>query len=234
MNFKKLREKVLYTNKLLPKLDLVLFTWGNVSEVDRDNNVFAIKPSGVSYDEMKAEDIVIVSLETGEVIEGELKPSTDTETHRILYNEFEDIGGIVHTHSTWATSWSQSKRNLPAYGTTHADTFYGNVPCTRNLTKEEMADNYELSTGEVIVETFENLNIDPQDIPSVLVSGHGPFSWGEDSEEAVYNAKVLEQCAKTAFITESINNDIQEVDEALLDKHYLRKHGEESYYGQDR
>ncbi|NLJ70031.1 MAG: L-ribulose-5-phosphate 4-epimerase [Clostridiaceae bacterium] len=232
MKYKELRQKVYETNMLLPKLNLVVFTWGNVSEVDREAGVFAIKPSGVEYDNLKPEDIVVVSLETGETVAGKMKPSSDTATHLVLYQKFSNIGGVVHTHSPWAVSWAQATRELPAYGTTHADTFYGNVPCTRKLTDQEINEAYEKNTGLVIAETFEKNQIDPDAVPGVLVAGHGPFTWGPESLKAVENSKVLEECCKMAFRTEVINPEISRIEQGLLDKHYLRKHGKDAYYGQ--
>ena len=191
--------------------------------------MIVIKPSGVSYDEMKVEDMVVVNL-NGEVVEGNLKPSSDTPTHLELYKYFKNIGGIVHTHSTFATSWAQAKRDIPAYGTTHADYFYGDIPCTRELTKQEIDKAYEKNTGKVIIETFKDK--DEMAIPGVICSGHGPFTWGKNPDEAVYNAKVLEQCAQMAYYTEVLSQNKQTISQNLLDKHYLRKHGKNAYYGQ--
>ncbi len=232
MSFQDLKKRVFDANMELPKLDLVIFTWGNVSEVDRENNVMAIKPSGVEYDQLKAEDIVVLDLTTGEVIEGDLNPSSDTDTHLYLYQQFPQLGGIVHTHSTWAVSWAQACRDLPAYGTTHADTFYGDVPSTRKLTNEEIHSAYELNTGKVIAETFNEREIDPMAVPGVLVSGHGPFTFGGNASKAVHNAKVLEECCRMATLTEMANPDIKRIEQGLLDKHYMRKHGPNAYYGQ--
>ena len=232
MKFKELREKVYHANMRLPELDLVVFTWGNASEVDRKNGVFAIKPSGVDYDKLTVDDMVVISLETGEVVAGELKPSSDTPTHLALYRAFPDVKGIVHTHSPWGVAWAQSGRNLRAYGTTHADTFYGDVPCTRPLSDEEMAQDYEENTGKVIIEKFNKDNIDPNAIPGVLVKGHGPFAWGSSADNAVYNARVLEEVAKMAVYTETINPEVARIDQGLLDRHYMRKHGKNAYYGQ--
>lgn len=224
----KLKEEVFQANLELVKHGLVIFTWGNVSGIDRAQNLVAIKPSGVSYNDMKAADMVIVNLE-GKVIEGSLKPSSDTSTHLELYRNFRDIKGIVHTHSEWATSWSQAGRPLPAFGTTHADYFYGEVPCTRKLTREEINSDYELNTGKVIVETFSDL--DPSAVPSVLVNGHAPFSWGDSPDNAVHNAVILEYVAKMAFRNIILGNE-KPIEQHLLDKHYLRKHGKDAYYGQ--
>ena len=232
MSYSEIKEIVYKANMELPKLDLVIFTWGNVSQVDRDKNIIAIKPSGVDYDNLKPEDIVILDLESGKVIDGILNPSSDTNTHLLLYQNFEALGGIVHTHSTWAVSWAQACRDLPAYGTTHADTFYGNVPATRKLTNEEIHSEYEKNTGKVIIETFEKREIDPLAVPGVLVSGHGPFTFGENAEKAVHNAKVLEECCRMATLTELANPKINRIEQGLLDKHYMRKHGPNAYYGQ--
>lgn len=232
MGYTELKKRVYEANMALPALDLVIFTWGNVSEIDREAGVFAIKPSGVAYESLKPEDIVIVSLETGEVVEGDLRPSSDTATHLHLYRSFSALGGIVHTHSAWAVSWAQACRDLPAYGTTHADYFYGDVPCTRKLTDEEMANGYEHNTGVVIAETFTSKGLDPMAIPAVLAAGHGPFAWGKNGHDAVHNAKVLEECAKMAARTEKINPAVKRIEQGLLDKHYLRKHGPGAYYGQ--
>ncbi len=232
MSYQALKKRVFTANMELPKLGLVIFTWGNVSEVDREQNVMAIKPSGVDYDQLKEEDIVVLDLKTGKVLEGDLNPSSDTDTHLYLYQQFSEIGGIVHTHSTWAVSWAQAGRDLPAYGTTQADTFYGDVPCTRKLTNEEIHGKYELNTGKVIQETFLERKLDPLAIPGVLVSGHGPFTFGSNGEKAVYNAKVLEECCRMATITETVNPEIKRIEQGLLDKHYMRKHGPNAYYGQ--
>lgn len=225
-----LKEQVCRANLELPKHGLVTFTWGNVSGVDRERGVMVIKPSGVEYDRMMPEDMVVVSLETGETVEGKWKPSSDTATHRVLYNAFSDLGGVVHTHSRWATSFAQAGRGIPAYGTTHGDYFYGKIPCTRRMTPAEIAGSYELETGNVIVETF--LNQDPSQIPAVLVHSHGPFAWGKDPHDAVHNAVVLEELAFMAFHTEALNPDTVPMQQELLDKHYLRKHGKNAYYGQ--
>lgn len=227
----KLKEEVLKANLELPKRGLVTYTWGNVSGIDREKGLVVIKPSGVEYDEMKAEDMVVVDLE-GNIVEGRLKPSSDTPTHLDLYRKFKDIGGIVHTHSTWATIWAQAGKSIPAYGTTHADYFYGEIPCTRKMTKDEIKGKYEYETGEVIVETFEKDNISPIEIPAVLVYSHGPFAWGKTPAEAVHNAVVLEELAKMAFNTETLNQNVKAMQKELLDKHFLRKHGKNAYYGQ--
>ena len=224
-----LKAKVLQANLALVKHNLITFTWGNVSGIDREKGLVVIKPSGVEYDTMKVADMVVVDLE-GNVIEGKWKPSSDTPTHLVLYNAFENVGGIVHTHSRWATSWAQAGRGIPAYGTTHGDYFYGDVPCTRKMTPQEIAGEYEKETGKVIVETFKNKSAD--DIPAVLVHSHGPFAWGTDPNNAVHNAVVLEELAFMAYHTEAINSNINAMQQELLDKHYLRKHGKNAYYGQ--
>ena len=228
--YTQLKEKVYEANMLLPKYQLVKFTWGNVSEIDRKNSVMGIKPSGVEYKDLTPQDIVIVDLETGRVAEGNLKPSSDTKTHLELYRSFENIGGIVHTHSPWATIFSQMGEEIPALGTTHADYFYGSIPVTRPMTSEEIASDYEENTGKVIVETFKTLSY--KDIPSVLVHSHGPFSWGRDAYNAVHNAVVLEEVAFMAWHSLLEKSNLPSIQQELLDKHYLRKHGENSYYGQ--
>ena len=229
-----LKEIVCKANLELPKHGLVTFTWGNVSGVDRESGLMVIKPSGVEYDNMSAEDMVVVSLETGETVEGKWKPSSDTATHVALYNAFPEIGGIVHTHSRWATSFAQAGRGIPAYGTTHGDYFYGEIPCTRKMTAEEIGGEYEKETGNVIIETFNIIDIDESSIPAVLVNSHGPFAWGTDPENAVHNAVVLEELAFMALQTEFLNPDVRPMQQELLDKHFLRKHGENAYYGQDK
>ena len=225
-----LKELVCKANLELPKHGLVTFTWGNVSGVDREKNLMVIKPSGVDYETMKPEDMVVVSLSTGETVEGKWKPSSDTATHVALYNAFPTIGGVVHTHSRWATSWAQAGKGIPAYGTTHGDYFYGEIPCTRKMTPAEIVGEYEKETGNVIVETFEGKS--PQDIPAVLVHSHGPFTWGSNPMNAVHNAVVLEEIAFMAFHTEALCPQKEPMQPELLDKHYLRKHGKNAYYGQ--
>ena len=227
-----LKEKVCKANLLLPKHGLVTFTWGNVSQVDREKGVFVIKPSGVEYDEMTAEDMVVVSLATGERVEGKWKPSSDTETHRALYNAFPALGGIVHTHSRWATSFAQAGMDVIAMGTTQADYFYGDIPCTRRMTPQEIAGEYEKETGNVIIETFRQRSIDPAPMPAVLVQSHGPFAWGKDAMDAVHNAVVLEEIAFMAYHAMSMNPNQGRMQQELLNKHYLRKHGKNAYYGQ--
>lgn len=224
-----LKQKVLEANLALPKHDLATFTWGNVSGINRDLGLIVIKPSGIAYNELKLEDMVVVDL-NGNVVEGDLKPSSDTPTHLFLYQNFSEIGGIVHTHAPFSTSWAQAGKSIPALGTTHADYFYGTIPCTREMRKEEINGAYEQETGKVIVETF--LDVNPYEVPSVLVHSHAPFSWGKDPEEAVHNAVVLEKVAEMALQTYQLNNAITSMDQQLLDKHYLRKHGESAYYGQ--
>lgn len=227
---KQLKEQVFQANLLLPKHGLVTFTWGNVSGIDRDQGFVVIKPSGGSYETMKADDMVLVELETGKIVEGELKPSSDTPTHLELYKAFPNIGGIVHTHSRWATSFSQAGRGIMALGTTHGDYFYGEVPCTRKMTKEEIEGEYEKETGIVIMETFKDK--DPDVIPAVLVNSHGPFTWGKDAMDAVHNAVVLEEVAFMNFHALMLEPGIPPIPQELLDKHYLRKHGASAYYGQ--
>lgn len=224
-----LKQQVYEANMELPKRGLVVYTWGNVSGFDKETGYFAIKPSGVEYDDLTPDDMVIMDLE-GNKIEGKYNPSSDTQTHIELYKAFPSIGGVVHTHSQWATQWAQAGRSIPSYGTTHADYFYGDIPCARSLTKEEIDEAYEKNTGLVIVETFQNNN--PEYVPGVLCTNHGPFAWGKDAKEAVHNAVVLEECAKMAYFTECINPRVQPIPQALMDKHFLRKHGENAYYGQ--
>lgn len=228
-----LKETVYQANLDIVAAGLVELTWGNASAVDRDAGVFAIKPSGVDYDAMSPDDIPLVSLATGERVEGDLDPSSDTPTHRVLYREFESIGGIVHTHSDVAVSWAQAGEAIPCLGTTHADHFYGEIPVTRRMTDEEIASDYEHNTGAVIVECFREKGHDPAQVPGVLVAGHGPFAWGADVEHAVENAIVLESVAQKAMQTYTINPDAPPIDQTLLDKHYLRKHGDDAYYGQE-
>ena len=222
---------VLEANLDLPKYGMVTFTWGNVSAVDRKRGLVVIKPSGVSYENMRAEDMVVVDLD-GKTVQGNWRPSSDTATHLVLYREFPSIGGVVHTHSRWATAWAQAERGIPAFGTTHADYFYGEIPCTRNLSVEEINTDYETNTGLVIVETFKARKIEPKAVPGVLVSGHGPFAWGKDAHDAVHNAVVMEEVAMMAFQTLQLNPSIKGISQTLLDKHYLRKHGSNAYYGQ--
>lgn len=218
---------------LLPKYHLVTFTWGNVSGIDREKGLFVIKPSGVDYDKLTPDSMVVVNLE-GEVVEGDYRPSSDTPTHVVLYNRFQEIGGVVHTHSPWATSWAQAGRGIPCYGTTHADYLYGQVPCVRTLTKEEIETAYEKNTGVLIADEFERLAVDYIATPAVLCKNHGPFTWGKDAKEAVHNAVVLEEVAKMAARCEQINPKVNPAPQELQDKHYYRKHGKNAYYGQSR
>lgn len=229
----KLKQKVYEANMLLPEKGLVIYTWGNVSGISEDRRYVAIKPSGVDYDKLTPADIVIVDME-GNVVEGDLRPSSDLATHLEIYENFPDAGGVVHTHSRWATIWSQAGRSIPAYGTTHADYFFGPVPVTRPLTKEETETAYERNTGRVIIETFREQGIDPKYVPGVLVSSHGPFTWGQDPFGAVYNAVVLEELAMMAWHTELIRSaqKMDEIPDYVLKKHFLRKHGPDAYYGQ--
>ena len=224
-----LKQAVWEANLDLPKYGLVTFTWGNVSGIDREQGLVVIKPSGVPYEELKPEDLVVVDLE-GNIVEGKLRPSSDTPTHLVLYKAFPQIGGIVHTHSPWATSWAQAGKGIPALGTTHADYFYGEVPCTRAMTEAEIQGAYELETGNVIVETFRGR--DPLQVPGVLVHSHAPFNWGKDPHQAVHNAVVLEEVAKIGYHTIAINTHVPSMDQTLLDRHFLRKHGANAYYGQ--
>ena len=238
-----LKEKVFRANLDLVKHGLVIFTWGNVSAIDRESGLVVIKPSGVSYETMKASDMVVVDLETGKVVEGELNPSSDTPTHLVLYKAFPEIGGVVHTHSTYATAWAQAGMDIRPLGTTHADYFHGSVPCTPDMTVEQIDGNYEEETGNVIVSTFKGLN--PVHTPAVLVKNHGPFAWGKDAAEAVYHAKVLEEVAKMNYIAETLCK-VSEISgsktlsekpsmmKALIEKHFSRKHGPNAYYGQKK
>ncbi|WP_028329772.1 L-ribulose-5-phosphate 4-epimerase [Brachyspira alvinipulli] len=226
-------KKIVFDGNIeLVRKNLVIYTWGNVSGIDKESRLFAIKPSGVDYDTMKFDDMVILDLD-GNKKEGKYKPSSDTATHIELYKAFPEIGAIVHTHSSYATSWAQARKDIFALGTTHADYFYGDIPCARALTKEEIESDYEKNTGLVIIETLKERNINPMDIPGIILSSHGPFAWGKDVANAVYNAVVLEEVAKMAYRTIQINKDIKRVEQYLLDKHYFRKHGKNSYYGQN-
>ena len=228
-----LKQQVLEANLLLPKHGLITFTWGNVSGIDREKGLVVIKPSGVEYDDMCADDMVVVDLE-GNIVEGHYKPSSDTPTHLALYKAFPTLGGVVHTHSRWATSFAQAGRGVPAMGTTQGDYFYGEIPCTRKMTPEEIAGQYELETGNVIIETFKQRNIDPAQVPAVLVHSHGPFTWGADPFNAVHNAVVLEEVAFMDFHAMALTPNLPPMQQELLDKHYLRKHGPGAYYGQDK
>lgn len=228
-----LKQEVYEANMLLPKYHLVTFTWGNVSGIDREKGLFVIKPSGVDYDKLTPDSMVVVNLE-GEVVEGDYRPSSDTPTHVVLYNRFQEIGGVVHTHSPWSTSWAQAGRGIPCYGTTHADYLYGQVPCVRTLTKEEIETAYEKNTGVLIADEFERLAVDYIATPAVLCKNHGPFTWGKDAKEAVHNAVVLEEVAKMAARCEQIDPKVNPAPQELQDKHYYRKHGKNAYYGQSR
>jgi L-ribulose-5-phosphate 4-epimerase len=225
----KLKRLVYEGNMELPQRGLVTYTWGNVSGIDRESGLIVIKPSGVNYDDLKPEDMVVIDFD-GNQVEGKYRPSSDTPTHLELYKAFPEIGGIVHTHSSWATIWAQAGRSIPCYGTTHADYFYGEIPCTRSLTAEEINNDYEKNTGLVIIETFKDK--DPLAVPGVLCTNHGPFTWGTDASGAVHNAVVLEEVASMAFHTEMLGSSMKPVQDVLLDKHYLRKHGANAYYGQ--
>lgn len=231
MSVRELKEAVWEANMDLPKYGLVTFTWGNASGIDRDAGFVAIKPSGVPYETLRPDDIVVLDLD-GRIVDGKLKPSSDTPTHLVLYRSFPGIGGIVHTHSSWATSFAQAGRSIPALGTTHADYFYGEIPCTRPMTEAEIEGAYERETGNVIAETFRGR--DPLHVPGVLVHSHAPFSWGRDPHEAVHNAVVLEEVAKLAHRTFGLNPSVASMDRTLLDKHFLRKHGANAYYGQGK
>ena len=224
-----LKQQVYEANMELPRRGLITYTWGNVSGIDRERGLFVIKPSGVDYDKLQPEDMVVMDLE-GNKVEGKYKPCSDTPTHRELYKAFPQIGGIVHTHSPWATSWAQACRSIPCYGTTHADYFYGDIPCARNLTEEEISEAYEKNTGLVIIETFKEKN--PVFVPGVLCANHGPFTWGKDAAEAVHNAVVLEEVAKMAARTERLRADVPPAPQVIQDKHFMRKHGPNAYYGQ--
>ena len=228
-----LKEQVCLANLDLPKYKLVTFTWGNVSAIDREKGLFVIKPSGVEYDKLCPEDMVVMDLD-GNKVEGDLNPSSDTPTHLELYKAFPECGGIVHTHSPWATSFAQACRGIPPFGTTHADYFYGEIPATRILTTEEIEGDYEKNTGLVIIETFKDRDIDPAAVPGVLVSNHGPFTWGTDAHNAVHNAVVLEEVAKMAIRAMQLNPTLGPISQTILDKHYLRKHGANAYYGQGK
>ncbi|MCT6844413.1 MAG: L-ribulose-5-phosphate 4-epimerase [Bombilactobacillus mellifer] len=227
-----LKQEVYEANMQLPKLGLVTFTWGNVSGIDREQGLFVIKPSGVAYEDLKPSDMVVVNLK-GEVVEGDLNPSSDTPTHTVLYNEFPNIGGVVHTHSPWAVSFAAAGMDIPALNTTHADTFYGAVPAARALTKEEIEADYEGNTGKAIVETFKERQLDYEAVPASLVSQHGPFTWGPSAKDAVYNAKVLEVVAEEDYHSLQLTRDNIQLPQYLLDKHYYRKHGKDAYYGQN-
>ena len=226
-----LKEQVFQANLQLVKYDLVTLTWGNVSGIDRERGLVVIKPSGVAYETMRAEDMCVLTLD-GVQVEGDLNPSSDTPTHLALYRAWKELGGVVHTHSPYAVAWAQAMRDLPCYGTTHADCFYGAVPCTRALSQEEIDRAYELETGNVIVSTFSERNVKPMEVPAVLCGSHGPFSWGKDPDNAVHNAYVLEQVAKMALLTLQVNPAADPAPQRIVEKHYQRKHGKNAYYGQ--
>ena len=228
-----LKEQVYLANMELPKRKLVTYTWGNVSGIDREKGLFVIKPSGVDYDVLKPTDMVVMDLQ-GNQVEGTLNPSSDTKTHLVLYNAFPSIGGIVHTHSPYAVAWAQAGEDLPCYGTTHADYFYGSIPCARHLTHQELDEDYERNTGMTIVETFRERRIDPKAVPAVLCYSHGPFTWGKDADQAVYHSVVLEECAKMGIFTRILNPNAAPAPQRMQDKHYLRKHGPNAYYGQKK
>jgi len=228
-----LKEQVYLANMELPKRKLVTYTWGNVSGIDREKGLFVIKPSGVDYDVLRPSDMVVMDLQ-GNQVEGTLNPSSDTKTHLVLYNAFPSIGGIVHTHSPYAVAWAQAGEDLPCYGTTHADYFYGSIPCARHLTHQELDEDYERNTGMTIVETFRERRIDPKAVPAVLCYSHGPFTWGKDADQAVYHSVVLEECAKMGIFTRILNPNAAPAPQRMQDKHYLRKHGPNAYYGQKK
>lgn len=228
-----LKEEVYLANMELPKRGLVTYTWGNVSGIDREKGLFVIKPSGVDYEKLTPGDMVVMDLQ-GNRVEGSLNPSSDTKTHMALYNAFPQIGGIVHTHSPYAVAWAQAGMDLPCYGTTHADYFYGSIPCARHLTQQELDEDYELNTGLTIVETFRERGLDPKAVPAVLCFSHGPFTWGKDAAQAVYHSVVLEECAKMAMFTKIIKPDAAPAPQRMQDKHYMRKHGPNAYYGQKK
>jgi len=232
MQYRHLRECVCEVNREIGRTGLALFTWGNASGVERTSGVMAIKPSGVHYDDLRPEDIVVLRLDTGAVAEGELHPSSDTPTHLHLYRSFDSIGGVVHTHAHYATAWAQARKEIPCYGTTHADYWYGPVPLTRMMTEDEVRENYELNTGAVIAERFADGHLDPDAVPGVLVAGHGPFAWGPDAGSAFENAVVLEEVARMAAHSLALDTALEPVPRYLLDKHYCRKHGDHAYYGQ--
>lgn len=227
-----LKQQVYEANMELPRRGLVTYTWGNVSSIDRASGLVVIKPSGVEYEELTLDKMVVVDLQTGTIVEGSLNPSSDTKTHLELYKAFPALGGIVHTHSPFAVAWAQAGRDIPCYGTTHAHYFYGSVPCARHLTAAELEEDYEKNTGKVIIETFQNRNIDPVAVPAVICHSHGPFTWGKDAAQAVYHAVVLEEVAKMALFTRQIDPAAAPAPQSMQDKHYLRKHGPNAYYGQ--
>ena len=226
-----LKQKVYEANVELPRRGLVTYTWGNVSGIDREAGLFVIKPSGVEYEDLRPEDLVVMDLE-GKKVEGSMNPSSDTKTHLVLYRSFPEIGGIVHTHSPYAVGWAQAGKDIPAFGTTHADYFYGPIPCARHVAQEELDEDYELNTGKIIVETFRERGIAPASVPGVICRSHGPFTWGKDAAQAVYHAVVLEEVAKMALFTRMVEPTAEVAPQRYLDKHYMRKHGPNAYYGQ--
>ncbi|MDO4197919.1 MAG: L-ribulose-5-phosphate 4-epimerase [Erysipelotrichaceae bacterium] len=228
-----LKKKVYEANEMLVEYGLVTFTWGNVSEITPDRKYIVIKPSGVDYKTMKPEDMVVTDMD-GNIVEGDLKPSSDLPTHLVIYRNFKNAGGVVHTHSTMAVAYAQARRDIIPLGTTHADTFYGNIPCTRLMTPEEIGGHYEKETGNVIVEEFDRRGINPDEIPGVIVANHGPFTWGKDGKDAVEHSVILEEVAKMNYYAETLNQNIEPMQKELLDKHYLRKHGANAYYGQKK
>jgi len=234
MEYESLRTQVCEVNREIGRTGLAMLTWGNASGVDRDAGVMAIKPSGVAYSDLRPVDIVVLQIETGEAVGESLRASSDTPTHLHVYREFPSIGGLLHTHSHYATAWAQAQREIPCFGTTHADTFYGSVPLTRMLTEQEVKDAYELNTGVVIVERFRDGNLNPVEVPGVLAAGHAPFAWGKTPEQALYNAIVLEEVAKMALHSLVVQAGLDPIPQYLLDKHYLRKHGKDAYYGQEK
>ncbi len=231
MMLEELKQKVYEANVELPRRGLVTYTWGNVSGIDREAGLFVIKPSGVEYEDLRPEDLVVMDLD-GNKVEGSMNPSSDTKTHLVLYRSFPEIGGIVHTHSPYAVGWAQAGKDIPAFGTTHADYFYGPIPCARHLTQEELDEDYELNTGKIIVETFRERGIAPVSVPGVICRSHGPFTWGKDAAQAVYHAVVLEEVAKMALFTRMVEPTAEAAPQRYLDKHYMRKHGPNAYYGQ--
>ena len=231
---KQLRKQVYAANMQLPRRGLVTYTWGNVSGIDRARGLVVIKPSGVEYDDLTPDDLVVIDLETGRTVEGDLNPSSDTKTHLELYKAFPALGGVVHTHSTYAVAWAQAGQDIPCYGTTHADYFYGAIPCARHLTSAELEEDYERNTGKIIIDTFRGRNLDPVAVPGCLCHSHGPFTWGKDAAEAVYHAVVLEEVAKMAALTRLVDRDAAPAPQHILDKHYQRKHGANAYYGQHK
>lgn len=230
---KKLKQAVYAANMELPRRGLVTYTWGNVSGVDREKGLVVIKPSGVEYDELTVDDLVVLDLD-GNIVEGHLNPSSDTKTHLELYKAFPELGGVVHTHSPHAVAWAQAGRDIPCYGTTHADYFYGPVPCARSLTPQEVDEGYEMNTGKVIIETFQTRELNPVHVPAVICRNHGPFTWGKDAAQAVYHAVVLEEVAKMAMYTLQVERDTQPAPQHVQDKHFMRKHGPNAYYGQKK